>query len=578
MIKKLSLEDFKAFGKEQQIPIKPLTLIYGANSSGKSSILQSLLLQGQSISDKKKYATELITEGDYVKLGTFNNLINNHNELNSSFVLSVTLAEPIELFREILNEEIHSTYKLHYKSSKDGSAHLAQIDFCLSCDNEYLIRYKCENDFNYFEISDINNSKIIEHDIHTLLSVVDASDCPSDQKEIILSALNNNFAQELRYIFSCSDYRLKFERFYGTKYADDLKFYGSSLKMYLSGKRVLQRQNLLSHIGEKAKINFAYSFPKESDVIKYDDTLDKALFRLTKNPSPLAKKLLEETKQEWQSYLSGTQLGKEVRSMEEIRKWEKSEHKILSLHINEIALQGLLKLFIFENKMEYIGPLRSFPKRYFIDDKALPSKEKSDIYGDSVAKTLHSNKGVLTAANEWFVKLHIPYSIDVSCTEAEGLNIYTIKLINKKNVEIRPSDVGFGISQILPVIVNALLHSEKLILIEQPEIHLHPRLQTELGDLLIYSAKCNNNTILAETHSEHLLLRIMKRMRQTANGEIKEISPDLALTPDDIAIVYVHSDGDGSDSIVYELELSEDGRLLDPWPGGFFEEGFRERF
>ena len=66
----------------------------------------------------------------------------------------------------------------------------------------------------------------------------------------------------------------------------------------------------------------------------------------------------------------------------------------------------------------------------------------------------------------------------------------------------------------------------------------------------------------------------MKRMRQTAEGTLEDDT--LSLTPEDVSILYV--DADENKTYILELELDEDGSLLDPWPGGFFEEGFKERF
>ena len=133
-------------------------------------------------------------------------------------------------------------------------------------------------------------------------------------------------------------------------------------------------------------------------------------------------------------------------------------------------------------------------------------------------------------------------------------------------------DVGFGISQVLPIVVQSGLSEKKTLLIEQPEIHLHPAHQAELGDLFIRSAKEQGNTLLLETHSEHLLLRIMRRMRETSTGELPEGA--LAVRPEDVMVLFVESDG--SQSIVREMPLNERGELVKAWPGGFFEEGLRE--
>jgi predicted ATPase len=99
--------------------------------------------------------------------------------------------------------------------------------------------------------------------------------------------------------------------------------------------------------------------------------------------------------------------------------------------------------------------------------------------------------------------------------------------------------------------------------------------QCEIADEFIRSYKEDNNEFLIETHSEHLLLRIMKRMRHTAEGK-KDRDKTLDLTPDDVCLLYVNTDG--KSTWIEELELDEDGSLLDPWPNGFFEEGHRERF
>jgi len=145
----------------------------------------------------------------------------------------------------------------------------------------------------------------------------------------------------------------------------------------------------------------------------------------------------------------------------------------------------------------------------------------------------------------------------------------------RSNTVVSHRDVGIGVSQVLPVLVGAYAAQDRIVAIEQPEIHLHPALQSDLGDIFIESALgSSKNRFLLETHSEHLLLRIMKRIRQTTKGDLPGNS--LKITPDDVCVLFVEPEG--SKSLIREMPLNERGELVKPWPGGFFEEDFEELF
>lgn len=160
--------------------------------------------------------------------------------------------------------------------------------------------------------------------------------------------------------------------------------------------------------------------------------------------------------------------------------------------------------------------------------------------------------------------------------EGRAESIQDLVLIDKRTgTPVSHRDVGIGVSQVLPVLVSAYASQGQLLAIEQPEIHLHPALQAELGDVFIKSAlRDAGNTYLIETHSEHLLLRIMRRMRETGSGRVPDELPEVR--PEDVMVLYVEPDG--PQSIVREMLLNERGELVKAWPGGFFEEGLREIF
>jgi predicted ATPase len=110
------------------------------------------------------------------------------------------------------------------------------------------------------------------------------------------------------------------------------------------------------------------------------------------------------------------------------------------------------------------------------------------------------------------------------------------------------------------------------ILIEQPELHIHPRLQTNMGDLFIVASA--RRQFLIETHSEHLILRALRRIRETNAGELDEGAPPF--TPEKLSVIYV--DATHAGTTFERLRVDETGEFVDRWPHGFFEERAKELF
>ncbi len=159
---------------------------------------------------------------------------------------------------------------------------------------------------------------------------------------------------------------------------------------------------------------------------------------------------------------------------------------------------------------------------------------------------------------------------------AEGRVRREIQLVatGDRGLQVRTSDIGTGISQILPVVVAALDPDRPAITaIEQPELHVHPRLQVELGDLFAEQA-ADGGVFLIETHSEHLMLRLLRRIEETGGNELPEGKP--ALKPDQVSVVYVEQiDGEVRAT---RLRIDETGEFIDRWPQGFFDERNDELF
>ena len=136
-------------------------------------------------------------------------------------------------------------------------------------------------------------------------------------------------------------------------------------------------------------------------------------------------------------------------------------------------------------------------------------------------------------------------------------------LASEAGLTLNVANMGEGISQLLPIVVSALsLRRQETLLIEQPELHLHPAAQANLGDLFAESlASKPGGQFLIETHSKHLLLRLR---RHVASG---------VLDHDDVIVLYI--DKADSKSRITVMRLDELGSFSQ-WPTGFFAEGYNE--
>lgn len=134
------------------------------------------------------------------------------------------------------------------------------------------------------------------------------------------------------------------------------------------------------------------------------------------------------------------------------------------------------------------------------------------------------------------------------------------------------SKVGSGVAYVLPVLTT--LWGGSFSWIEQPELHLHPAAQCGLGDVFIRSYN-EGKFSLIETHSEHMILRILRRIRETTSDRIS--SADLRCSPEAVIFLYFQPTEEGAVE-VHQLRVSRSGDFKDKWPGGFFEERAAELF
>lgn len=246
-------------------------------------------------------------------------------------------------------------------------------------------------------------------------------------------------------------------------------------------------------------------------------------------------------------------------------------------HVSRIQnmISGVLESSFLSVGVTYLGPLRTIPS-------PLIKIKKGRFEEDSVYEELSKNPEKLVDVNKWLTKeLKSSYVLEIKRgTDGDSSrgDLHQDKLLLKDTrtgSEVTLREIGVGISQFLPVLISACVRSHALIIVEQPELHLHPALQAEIGDVFIESALGERqNTFILETHSEHLILRLLRRIRETTNGELPEGHEPVK--PSDVAVIYAEPTEKGT--LLKELRITEDGEFADRWPGGFFPERAEELF
>ena len=213
---------------------------------------------------------------------------------------------------------------------------------------------------------------------------------------------------------------------------------------------------------------------------------------------------------------------------------------------------------IFRN-IFHVGPLRQEPKRVYTASGAFPSEVGKS--GEWVVEKLVSVKDSQEKVKKWFNDFEIASDFKIDELK-KGSKRYELIIKEFYTGEwINLVDVGFGASQILPIIVEGFISKDSLILIEQPEIHLHPKAQATMGDLLIDISKSQNNKIIIETHSDLVISRICTRI---AEGDFKS---------SDVAIYYLNPTKNGTEII--DVNINDNGQY-ENFPEGFFEERYKE--
>ncbi len=542
MVNSINFKNYKAF-KTGALQIKPLTILLGANSSGKSSILQLILLLEQTLNLQEPYDSAIKLNGKYINLGEDENIVRDKDlkkELGLEFKLrqndTQNFLRPIS---KKLREQLHYTYLVYsfinkyYKDPK-------KIEF-LELINPI--------DMGRFPNSPAEINLLFEK-FEPLLAEMKKNNIGLEKIENIIEnsdlklVLNIYFRRNIRPIlfFNIEEYKDAFALFtiLEKKRFQNLIF-GYKLKYSTKTKKLEIIENYFS-IARKKILSLKMNEKKQLETIN-SEVLDTRILDKYIDPSYFSYDSLE------------LKLNKDTNL--------KSYNLILEYVFNyfNLLFEKLYKAFK-SDQINYVGPLRAYPQRYYFLDEANVNSSLNSSSGNNLAEILKKNKTIHSKVNEWLKR----FNLGVSVKEFKDI-IHNIK-IRQNGLNLDITDVGFGISQILPILVQGFMsQTNSMTIIEQPEIHLHPKMQANLADLfidIIYSKNNKSNkeysgrSLLIETHSEYILRRIRRRISE---GK---------LDSKDIAIYFIDPRENSNDSAkIREIEIPKNGSF--EWPKDYYE-------
>ena len=545
-----SLLNFKSFRKLDPIELRPLTLLCGINNSGKSTLLQSLLLMRQSnIAPRQRslranLQEPLLLNGPYVSLGDWADVISGHateEEMGFSWKITGEVGEEITDFTETLDVEIDVRLKSYWKDTLNNGIIRVNNFVFRNLKGNFL--FELDNyGYDHYNLK-ISGDNLYELCTYFVVNIFFYDWFEDKEEDITLFVLEEE--------------------------ADRKRFNSAVKEVLFKG----------------IKVEFDGILPT---VIVIDElaepiytAINKGKERLTgsrKGRSEGLMKWLDTILSNLRRYLRGRNTEKKDKPYFLDRRehdWSFAD----SYSDYEFAVELLSN---FWSRFRYLGPIREAPQRYYFlkdmsgiemgnkgegmppvlgieKDKIVPSYYRRIYQGKQVSEyELRESDSLLEAVNWWLSEgMNLPKISDIG--GSRGV-LHQVKL-KSSEIEVSLPDVGFGISQVLPVLVECLRSQPgDTIILEQPEIHLHPSLQSRLADFLICMAKSEKNLVV-ETHSEYMMNRFFLRIAQEDDNEIRKLFNPL----------FVSYDEGEKTSVVQPISINEFGEI-ENWPVGFFDQ------
>lgn len=545
-ISSVNIKNYKSF-ENASFDINPITVFVGTNSSGKSSLMQIILLFAQSFRTNKSRNKALQLYGKFLELGEPENVFFNKltdRELEFSF----DLREPIKLSvlaRQLKARLVGVTRRLlrNYHSTLDelmdpeDSQSRIEIRRLMRLQRSYRIEYSQEEEIEKNLAILKKLKKIISSMELTTANELGEEFGFPDLKELENFDLNGikSIVERVSEIAELSYIDNVVYRFAYDDKNESIKI--TSISVMSDNKCLLEMK--YNTRGSQESVSF------ESELININV--------LNKNK----KNIVETVKIKGLRFFIEDKLINVNSSIgERFMVRSPSSYLVYSLFFS--AVQEVSKSFI-SNRIRHVSPIRAYPKRYYMVNDLQENDHWNTFDSDKLAAIIKSKPEIKNDINYWLDRLGI--SIDV-----EKLNhlIHSIK-VEQNGLSLDLTDVGFGVSQILPVIIQPIIASDDSItIIEQPEIHIHPKAQADLADFFISIIESTSKRLIIETHSEAFLKRLRRRMAENT----KNIEGSIPASK--VAIHYVDKRVEnGEGSLIRKIDISSSGAF--DWPDEFSE-------
>jgi hypothetical protein len=549
----LRIGNFKAFAETQRVPICPLTLIFGPNSSGKSSILQALALLSEAERSRNFDVQQTEIGGLSIDLGGFDQFVHGHDPdsvltLGATFTVRQADLPPRAIGLDLAVARPPAAARPRGTSHARRPPELQAVELLVAGESVLKLGYGGTP-------TSLNPSRALLQQlaVHALALELEAR-----RRDEPPGGLEHPRPSPLQ----------------GDPRATEL------LQMLEVGKvdklfDELPRTRLWNHLEEDVR--------------------------------ELGPRLKRSTYNEYASRYHDHQgisrlLPPRVRRTRVEGAGQSHAQELLNRWLEE-ANRFFRRVFF--DAIGYLGPLRVYPPRELVTPGVDPTWEGA---GGQAWQSLATDPAARKAVNRWLTgptRLNTSYEVLVEeqyttdqllaaidyeraakgtarrrrtslLRHLSGKGTRRVRLRDlRSNTVVSHRDVGIGISQLLPVLAAAATARDRVIAIEQPELHLHPALQAELGDLFIEAALGGRgNCFLLETHSEHLILRILRRIRETTAGRLPEGA--LPIRADDVSVLWLDRQPNGSQ--VKRIPVTSDGDFEEAWPAGFFDERAKELF